>query len=172
MKLRLLLTFVLFLFPAALMAQGDDDFCEAVSVILRDAPNQFRNVRTNITQTSVGAATYKSGINVPGTLNSRFVSSMGVFYEGALCQSTDISVIKTAYEKYKIKLNDCLAGKGFKMSLLENLTPGLADYKKVSYLPAFDKDTDLRTLKGHVTMEVDYRKETGLYTLIFYIYRH
>ena len=58
------------------------------------------------------------------------------------------------------------------MKFNENFYPGLSEYKKVVYLPPFDKNVDLKTLKGHVSMEVDYSKATGLYTLVFYIFEH
>ena len=150
----------------------DDDFCHAVSVILRDAPNEFRNVRTNLTQTSVGMKIYKSGVIVPGTIRSRFVFTMGNFYEGALAQSRDLKVIKAAYDLYMKKLENCLKPKGLTMKFNDNFTPGLSEYKKVVYLPTISKNTDLKALKGHVAMEVDYSKTSGLYTLIFYIYQH
>ena len=157
-------------FGAKLWAQ--DDFCDAISVILRDAPNEFRNIRTNLTQTSVGMKIYKSGVIVPGTINSRFVYTMGNFYEGALAQSRDLAVIKVAYDQYKKKLEGCLKPKGLSMKFVDNFTPGLSAYKKVIYMPPVSKNTDLKAQKGHVSMEVDYNKNSGLYTLIFYIYQH
>ncbi len=152
------------------MAQ--DEFCEAVTVIFRDAPNQFRNIRTNITQTSAGVKVYKSGIAVPGTITSRFVYSMGNFYEGALAQSKTIDGIKAAYDNYKKKLEDCLKPQGLNMKFNDNFYPGLAAYKKVVYLPPYNKNIDPKSLKGHVALEVDFNKNSGLYTLIFYIYEH
>lgn len=157
-------------FNSVVMAQ--DDFCEAVTTILRDAPKEFRNVRTNLTQTSVGAQVYKCGVNVPGTMSSRFVYTMGNFYEGALAQSKTIAAIKAPYEKYKKMLEECLAPMGLKMKLNDNFYPGLSDYKKVVYLPEFNKSVDIKSLKGHASLEVDYNKNSGLYTLIFYIYQH
>ncbi|MBC7554025.1 MAG: hypothetical protein H7257_08600, partial [Taibaiella sp.] len=114
-------------------AHAQDDFCEAVSVILKDAPNQFKNVRTNLVQTSVNLKVYKTGVKVPGTINSRFVDSRGLFYEGALYQSKDLSSMRAYYDKYKKLLEDCLAPKGLKMKFNENFYPGLSEYKKVVY---------------------------------------
>ena len=169
---KLILATVFFLAAFVQVGRAQEDFCEAVTAILRDAPNKFKNVRANLTQTSHGSEAYKSSIMVPGTITSRFVYSMGCFYEGALNQSKNLDHMKAAYDKYKGLLEKCLTPLGLNMRLNENFYPGLSEYKKVVFLPAYSKNTDFRKLKGHISMEVDFSKETGLYTLIFYIYEH
>ncbi len=168
---------ILFLFSVALLASGatkaqDSDFCDAVKAIYWDAPNQFRNVHGNIFETSVGLSKFHSSIKVPGTINSRFVFAMGKFYEGALCQSKKLDEVKAAYNKYKAALNDCLTPEGLNMSLLDNFTPGLGELKKVAFMPPYSKDTDLKTLNGHIALEVDYNKSAKNYTLLLFIYEH
>ena len=172
MLLKPLLFCFVFLLAITGTVSAQDDFCEAVTAILRDAPNQFRNVRTNVIQTSHASKIFKSGITVPGTISSRFVASMGNFYEGALAQSKTVAGIKDAYDNYKKQLSVCLDPQGLTISYGDNFYPGLEEYKKVVYMPPFNKDTSIKSLKGHVTMEVDYNKNSGLYTLLFYIYEH
>ena len=168
------LAVLLFIFICFVQSRlyAQDDFCEAVSVILKDAPNQFRNVHGNPTQTSVGLKIYKTAIIVPGTISSRFVASQGLFYEGALCQSKNLDTIKKSYIRYKKQLEACLSPHGLNMKLNDNFYPGLSEYKKVVFLPAYNVKEGVKSLKGHVTMEVDFNKESGIYTLIFYIFEH
>ena len=150
-------------------AQGAD-FCEAVSAILRDAPNQFKNTRTKVMTTTAGSTTYKCGIPVPGTINSRVVASMGVFYEGAVYQSKTTVGLKEHYDHYKKLLSDCLVPKGFSVRSGDNFYPGLVDFKKVMFMPVSEDGKGYRKGVGHASMEVDYNKQSGLYTLIFYIF--
>ncbi len=195
MKRKLLFFTAAFIIALSVSASAqDDDFCDAVRTILRDAPNQFRNTRTTITQTSASSAVYKAGVIVPGTISSRFVAAGGIFYEGALAQAKTVAGVKDAYEKYKLKLKDCLSPAGYRMVLLDNFYEGLSEYKKVAYMPPkkiFTDTTapanvkgskaagpakkptfDLKQLKGHVTLELDYEKTSKIYTLVLYVYEH
>ena len=148
------------------------DFCDAVMAILRDAPNQFRNVHGSLKSSDASSSIFKSNIKVPGTINSRFVSSMGLFYEGALYQSSDKLAMEMAYGKYRAQLDGCLKPQGYNMSITNNFNVDSGDFKKAIFIQPFRDDMDIKKMPGHVTMEVDHNKETNVYTLIFYIFEH
>jgi len=156
-----------------LAANGQPEgFCDAVNAILRDAPNQFRNVHGGMKESNATASVFKSNIKVPGTLNSRFVSSMGLFYEGALFQSSDKEVITRGYDEYKEGLRHCLEAQGYHMTSVDNWVPQTHDFRKLIFTKNLPADADVKTMPGHVTMEVDYDKTRDLYTLSFYIFDH
>jgi hypothetical protein len=152
------------------MVRAQDDRCEAIKAILRDAPNEFRNVRTNLTESGYAMRAYKSGIHVPGTINERFVAAYGMFYEGAIVQTNTIDSIRPHYEALKQALAGCLAEAGFSASERTGFDPEVKMFPKVAFLPKFDKNTDYKALKGHVAMEVDYNKMSKRYTLELFIY--
>jgi hypothetical protein len=156
--------------PVRLLAQ--DEFCEAITAIYRDAPNEFRNVRTYIVESGPGSEIYRSGIAVPGVTGSRFVYSKGRFFEAAVFQTDSVAKLAPYYDKYKNLLRECAERNGLHMNTYENFYPGLAAYRKVVYLPEYDAKTDLKKLSGHMTLEVDFNKLSGLYTIIFYIFEH
>ena len=160
------------LFFATSAQAQPEGFCEAVTAILRDAPNQFRNVHGGLKESNATASVFKSNIKVPGTLNSRFVSSMGLFYEGALFQNSDKEVITRGYDEYKEGLRHCLEAQGYHMTSVDNWVPQTRDFRKLIFTKTLSADADVKTMPGHVTMEVDYDKNRDLYTLSFYIFDH
>jgi len=164
--------FVALLLFMPTLCRAQDDVCEALTAILRDAPNEFRNVRTQLVETGVSLKAYRTGIHVPGTIKERFVKSFGLFYEGALAQSTNTTDLKTKFDLYKKMLDRCLAPMGLKGSNRPLFDPRLKDFQKIVYLPPYDKNSDVTSLKGHVAMEVDYNKANGTYTLELFIFEH
>jgi hypothetical protein len=114
----------------------------------------------------------ESGIKVPGTIGSRFVVSMGSFYEGAFFQTYNKDELKPYYDKYKDLLNACLASQGYVLSQSDNFYPGLADYKKIILMQEPKSDTLVGTPPPHVTMEAAYNKDAKNYTLVMYIFEH
>ncbi len=114
--------FLLLFYICSISAYGQDDFCDAINTIIRDAPNQFRNIKGNLINTSSNAIIWSCGIKVAGTINSRFVSSMGLFYEGAFLQTKNKEDVKFNYEKYKTMLSDCFLKEGYKLSLQDNFS--------------------------------------------------
>lgn len=145
------------------------DFCTAVSVILKDAPNQFRNVRQpDAERGGSGSTIYKSNINVPGSIISRFISSMGLFYEGALKQAPTTDLLKPDYDRIIEELNTCLTPMGYVKRSVPNYIKGLEGFKKVMFMPDFKASTTPPI--GHVTIEVDFNKDSKQYTLILYIF--
>ncbi len=146
------------------------DFCDAVSTILKDGPNQFKNIRHPDPERSGGnGLVYKSNINVPGTIISRFVASMGMFYEGALKQAPTSDLIKPEYDRIIAELNECLIAKGYAMRSAPNYIKGLESFKKIMFMPDFKASAT--PPYGHVTLEVDFNKESKQYTLILYIFQ-
>ena len=151
-----------------------DEVCNAISTIVRDAPNKFRNVRGKTMEANGQATMWECSIKVPGTVGSRFVASMGLFYEGAFFQTANVNDLKEAYAKYKSILSACLLPKGYTLSAADNFSPGLKDYKKLIFMP---KDADEPQIKSsnlppHITMEVTYSKEVGKYTIVMFIFEH
>ena len=148
------------------------DFCDAVTTILRDAPNRFRNIKGKETESNVNAIIWECGVKVPGTIGSRFVVSMGMFYEGAFFQTGNKDKIKAYYDRYKDLLITCLAPQGYDLSLSDNFYPGLGDYKKIVLMQEGKTDSLAKTPPAHVTMEVAYNKDAKNYTLVMYIFEH
>jgi len=149
-----------------------DEFCNAISTIMRDAPNKFRNIRGNVTNAGQNATSWSCGIKVPGTINSRFVASLGLFYEGAFYQSANKDGLKAVYERYKKLLTDCLSPQGYSLSLQDNFFEGVSEYKKVVLMPEIKEGTNTKNGPPHVTMEVTYSKQVGFYTVVVYIFEH
>jgi len=165
--------FICFIAYGSVKVYGqDDEFCNALTTIMHDAPNKFRNIRGNVTDDNANATMWACGIKVPGTINSRFVASMGLFYEGAVFQSKNKGELGAVYEKYKGLLNSCLLPDGYNMSLAPNFTPGLDDYKKIVFMQEPKEDIKPENAPAHITMEALYSKETGYYTVVFFIFEH
>jgi hypothetical protein len=148
-----------------------DDFCEAIEVIIKDAPNKFRNVRGKLTDASMKTGIWESSIKVPGTIASRFISSMGLFYEGAFYQTKQRDSLRAPYEKFKQKLSDCLIPQGYSLTSCDNFHAGLGEYKKLLFMREITSD-DKAAAPGHVSMEVEYSKELGSYSIVMFIFEH
>ncbi len=166
---------------SAVFAQNDD-FCKAIMAIVNDAPNSFRNIK-GAPLKSPGM--WECGINVPGTIASRFVYAMGLYYEGGFFQTKNKADLKAAYEKYKDILTGCLAAKGYTVTAVDNFYPGLGDYKKLIFMREEKDEPAVTTSKqkplpkskqslppAHFAMEVDYSKELGKYTVVMFIFEH
>ena len=80
---------------------------------MRDAPNKFRNTRGKLKDANANATIWNCEIKIPGTISSRFVASMGLFYEGAFLQTPNKDDLKAIYDKYKAKLDSCLIPLGY-----------------------------------------------------------
>jgi hypothetical protein len=151
---------------------AQEDFCDAINTIIRDAPSRFHNTRGKMLQSSPGAGMWECMIKVPGTISSRFVSSMGAFYEGALYQATTKDGMKQAYDKWKTELSNCLAPQGYKIWFQDNFYPGMAEFKKVVFMKELGSDTKVGSEPAHMTMEAQYSKATGRYAIVMFIYEH
>ena len=170
MFLRVTIIFILFI-SATLCKAQTDDVCGAIMAITQDAPAKFKNIRGKVLQTNPGTTIWQSGIKVPGSIGSRFVMSMGLFYECAFFQSKNKADLEPVYEKYKILLNNCLLHEGYTLSLQPNFYPGIENYKKLVFMT--DKvDPKSDGAPAHITMEATYSKTTGLYTLVMFIFEH
>ena len=169
---RILVIFIagLMVFGKAIGQQGD--FCDAISVIMRDAPNKFRNVRGKLQQANVNATFWDCSINVPGTLKSRFVASMGLFYEGAFMQSKNKDDVQSVYDTYKALLSSCLGAQDFKMTIQPNFFPGMEAYKKLVYMQEIKDDVQMDHPPAHTALEATYSKDLGTYTVVMYIFEH
>jgi hypothetical protein len=150
----------------------DDDFCDALNAIARDAPNKFRNIKGNVMQETGSAVTWACGVKVPGTISSRFVASMGLFYEGAVFQAKNKEELKAIYDKYRGQINACLAPQGYIVSLSPNFAPGLENLKKVVFMKEPGENIKPDNAPAHMAMEALYSKETRLYVIVVYIYEH
>jgi hypothetical protein len=166
----LLLVFSIILFTKAY--GQEDEFCSAVNTIIRDAPNKFRNIKGDVVGDNPNATMWACGIQVPGVIGSRFVSSMGLFYEGAFFQTKNKEALNDAYNKYKSLLAGCLEQQHYKLSTQPNFYPGMSDYKKVVFMPVVDSNATLSTAPSHVTLEATFSKDVKLYTVVMYIFEH
>ena len=146
------------------------DFCDAVTTIMRDAPNKFRNIKGKVLQSNISAVIWDCGVKVPGTISSRFVLSMGSFYEGAFFQTREKEEIKTNYDNCKDRLVACLAPQGYTMSLTANFYAGLEAYKKIVFMKEPGEGKKIDSLPPHIAMEVVYNKDAKNYTIIMYIF--
>jgi len=150
-------------------AHGQSDaFCKAVTTIVKDAPNAFRNIKGKADQSG---RIWACGIKVPGTIASRFVDAMGLFYEGGFFQTKNKEELKDAYEKYKTMLNNCLSAYGYTLTQVDNFYPGLADYKKLIFMIEEYEPQGAKP-PAHITMEVIHSKELGNYAIVMYIFEH
>ncbi len=156
---------------AAVQAQ-QTDFCDAVNTIVNDAPAKFRNLRGKVVDARPGAGMWESSIKVPGVISARFVVSMGVFYEGALHDARTKDGLDAAYEKWKAALSACLEPQGYKLWKQDNFYPGLGHLKKLAFMKEIPEKTAFGNTPAHVTLEAQYSKQTGKYTIVMYIYEH
>jgi hypothetical protein len=157
----------------------DNGFCDAMNAVMRDAPNQFRNVRGKMQESNMNAIIWHASIQLPGALNCRFVSALGLFYEAGVYQTTDKEELKPYYEKYKNMLGACLFPQGYKLSFQPNFYAGLGDFKKLVFMqdpqnvPVADTLAHAsQTAPPHVTMEVDYNPKSGKFTIVIFIFEH
>lgn len=146
--------------------------CDAIGVIVRDAPNKFRNIRGKLMDANSSATLWECGVSIPGTLKSRFVASMGLFYEGAFLQTQKIEEVGPVYEKYKSELNTCLSAMGYKMSLQDNFYPGLQQLKKLVFMQEISEGVTPALPPAHIALEATYSKDLGIYTVVLYIFDH
>ncbi len=164
---------LLFAFNPGYTAFGqDEDFCNAVLTITHDGVNKFRNTRGKLLDANMNATNWACGIKIPGTINSRFVASMGLFYEGAFYQTRNKDSVRAVYDKYKDLLRNCLKGEGFKMSTQDNFFPGMSAYKKLVFMQEMKEDAKVASAPPHLAMEATYSKDIGLYTVVLYIFEH
>lgn len=171
MVLRKMILLLCLLNIGRLYAQSDE-FCEAVNVISRDAPDKFRNIRGRMTESNANATMWASGIKVPGSIGSRFVASMGLFYECAFIQTKDKNGLKEPYYMYKNYLTNCLVPFGYKLSEQPNFYPGLDAYKKLVFMQEIKEGTDPGNPPSHITLEATYHKDAGQYTIVMFIFEH
>jgi len=173
MNFKKAILFLLLSFLAFSNASGqEDEFCDAVTAIMRDAPNRFRDIKGKMTHSDRAYLIWESEIKVPGTISSRFVNSMGVFYEGAVFQSKTIDGLQTAYNKYTEMLSKCLTPLGYSQSRSPNFNTGLEDLKKVAFLAEMKENSQPNNVPPHVALEATYNKQIGYYTIVFYIFEH
>lgn len=165
---NLLFIFIFFIGCMRNASAQQSDFCSAVSVILKDAVDHFRNVRHPDPENIASGTTYKCTIPVPGVSVARFIAATNLFYEGALKQAKTADELKPEFDKYKEWLNACLSSKGYIMREVPNRNPGLEKYKKVMFMADFSQNGPPAI--GHVTLDIDYNKISGLYTILLYIY--
>ncbi|MDR3678595.1 MAG: hypothetical protein P4L41_01440 [Flavipsychrobacter sp.] len=164
---RIAFVFLLAL-PACLMAQ-QKEFCSGIDMLVQAAPAGFKTVKDSIVKINEKGIVWACKVSVPGVITGRIISVMGLRYEGALFQSRNLAEVQQAYEKYKGFLNGCLLDKGYVLSYGDNFYPGLEAYKKLVYMSTKD---DAPTPPPHVSVETDYSKQTGAYTIVLYVWQH
>ena len=154
-------------------AQGQKtEFDKAITAIMHDAPEAFRDVRGKEVNNSYNALVWESGIKVPGTVASRFVFAKGMYYEGALMQAPDSSALRTVYQSTAMRMDSLLLPQGYSRVESENFYPNVADFPKIAWLPARGNDSKGDDMPPHLALEVTYSKKVGNYTVVMYIYQH
>ncbi len=151
------------------------NFCEAVTAVMNDGVNDFRNIKGKMMESNANANMWASTIKIPGSIGYRIVQSMGLFYESALIQTTNKDDLRPVYDEYKKKLSDCLLPKGYKLTYQENFVAGLGDYKKMVFMKevkAATKESSVKDLPPHVTVEATYNKDIGKFTVVVFIFQH
>jgi len=147
-------------------------FCEAVTAIMNDAPNDFKNIKGRMMESNINANMWASTIKVPGSVGYRIVQSMGLFYETAFIQTTNKDDLKPVYERYKKLLNECLALLGYKISYQENYIAGLSEFRKVVFMKDLKEGLKATELPPHATMEATYNKDIGKFTIVMFLFQH
>jgi hypothetical protein len=171
MKRLFLLAAAMGLLHTSVRAQSSD-FCEAVTAVMNDAPNEFRNIRGRMVESNMNSNMWASPVKVPGSLGHRVVQAMGLFYEAAFLQTTNRDDVRPAYDKLKQQLTQCLEPMGYKVSYQENFTAGLGDYKKVVLMKDLKPGLKSEELPPHATIEVTYSKDVGKFTVVMFLFQH
>ena len=148
-----------------------NDFCSGLQSILESAKLQFHDIKDSVLKANEYAIMWKVKKQLPGALKARLVSSMGIRYEAAMYQSTDIENLKETYKLLNTALANCLIKNGYKCSTANNFYPGLEDYKKVMYTQNITTNT-ADEAPPHISMEVDLFKASGTYSIIINIWEH
>jgi hypothetical protein len=148
----------------------DNEFTHAVRTIMRDAPDEFRDIKGKERSNSMFAVVWDCGVPVPGTIASRFVFSKGLYYEGALVQTGDTAMVRKVYLEYAAKLDTFLLPMKYERSDFENFNPGLSTFPKITYLPEHSGKSKERP--PHLALEVTADKELKTYTVVLFIYQH
>ena len=171
MKRLFLLAAAICLVHTPTRAQSSD-FCEAVTAVMNDAPNEFRNIRGRMVESNMNSNMWASPVKVPGSLGHRVVQAMGLFYEAAFLQTTNRDDVRPAYDKLKQQLTQCLEPMGYKVSYQENFTAGLGDFKKVVLMKDLQPGLKSEQLPPHATIEVTYSKDVGKFTVVMFLFQH
>jgi hypothetical protein len=146
-------------------------FCDALSTIMNDAPNKFRNIRGDVVASGMNDIAWSCTIKVPGVYKSRFVSSMGYFYEGAFLQTKDTAYLKPIYDTCKAMLDHCLLPQGYQLFRSPNFESMLGAYSKLVYM-LDSKDDNPAKAPPHVALEVLYNKDRSVYNITMYVFDH
>ena len=148
------------------------DFCDGVNTVLKNAQNNFINIKGRIIESGNTATIWTSTVNVPGGMNHQIVNSTGFFYEGAFAQTSSKDELMAVYGDYKKKLYSCLVPMGYKLSYQANGSQGLSDYKKVVFTKDVPPGTPTQQMPPHISLEANYNRDLGKYTLIIDIFSH
>ena len=76
-------------------------------------------------------------------------------------------------------LRKCLEPEGYTLSVQPCFYPGLEEYKKLVYMQEPKENAVADTaahisasIPAHITLEADYSKESGKYSIVMYIFEH
>ena len=164
-----LLLLCLYILPLHMLAQTDK-FCSDLETIIKDAGTGFKNTKDTVLNINAAGIAWGCKVKIKGVMKARIISAMGIRYEGALYQTKAIEDIQLVYDEYKKILRSCLAPKGYEVSSVDNFYPGMKAYKKIMYTqPMKDENAPI---PPHVSMEVDYLKQNGTYTIVLYVWQH
>lgn len=167
--LKKILFLILFIIPTVLTRAQPQGFCDGIDQLVRAAPNSFKSVKDSVLKINERGIVWGCKVKIPGVIAGRIISIMGLRYEGAVFQSKNLDEVKQAYDTYKGYLDGCLLNRGYKLSYGDNFYKGLESYKKLVYIS--DKGGDTAP-PPHISMETDFTKQTGMYTIVLYVWQH
>lgn len=152
----------------AIHALAQTDFCTALKGLVDDASHKFAKSRGATTVANAQVVKWECQTKLPGVISARIVSSMGVFYEGAMYQTASKDSMMMVYNQNIKALNSCL-GQAYKHTEVAKYDKGAEDFKKQVYIRT-DDDADMPP--PHLALDVDYNKEDGKYTLLLFVLEH
>jgi hypothetical protein len=147
------------------------DFCLGLQEIISSASMRFKDVKDTVLKANEYAIMWDVKKQLPGALKCRLVSSMGIRYEAAMYQSKDLENLKETYKILHVALSDCLVKQGYKIASADNFYSGLGEFKKYMYTRQQISDS-AEVAPPHVSMEADYFKGTGTYSIIIDVWEH
>ena len=173
--IRKQIIFILFLMAGcgAMLHAQPSDFCAGLNAMIKSATNSFKDVKDSTIKANESGIVWACKKNIPSSIRSRLISAMGLRYEAAMFQARSVDLIKEPYNKLKADLKTCLEDNGYKLSKQDNFYEGMAEFKKLVYFKAVSSDTtDRSPAPPHISVEVDFLKGNGTYTITLDVWEH
>jgi hypothetical protein len=148
-----------------------DNFCDVLTQLMKDASGNFERIKGKSIETVSNNTRYTSMGGIPGAITSCLIHSPAKWqYEGILFQGSSKDDLKTAFDKCKKSLDNCLIAKGYAMSLNKNGASKQDSYPEYSYAKTTDGSgassaKDSKNSGPRATLDVDYTAGADIYVL-------